>query len=98
MFKRTLKKFIGGKWEPIKWTEVRVGDKVRVYERGMLSETDTEVQAPHSLIEIDGNSYIELTTSNGKINSKGLLSKHCEMRNPNKRKNRARFKKITPGG
>jgi len=70
-----------------------------VYERGMLSGgINAKVLAPCDVIEIEGNWYENLLTDQGEINSKGLFSSHCELRNPSKKKHRARMKKITPGG
>ena len=32
--KRQVKKFIGGKWQQVKWCDIKKGDQVRIYERG----------------------------------------------------------------
>jgi hypothetical protein len=99
MQKRALKKFVGGKWEPLKWQAAQPGDVIRVYEKGRLSEDlDIKVLAPCDVVEIEGNWYAELLTDHGKINSKGLLSSRSVVRNPSKKKHRARAKKATPGG
>lgn len=99
MFKRTLKKQVAGKWEPVKWQRVEPGDVIRIYERGMLSgEYEAKVLAPCDIIEIEGNYYENILTDQGPINSKGLMKPQNNLRNPSKRKHRARMKKITPGG
>jgi len=70
-----------------------------VYERGMLSGgINAKALAPCDIIEIDGNYYENLLTDQGVINSKGVFSPNSTLRNPSKKKHRARMKKITPGG
>jgi len=99
MQKRTLKKFVAGKWEPLKWKDAKPEDIIRIYERGMLSgDLNMKVLAPCDVVEIEGNWYAELLTDHGKINSKGLFSLRSVLRNPSKKKHRARAKKATPGG
>jgi hypothetical protein len=92
---RTIRKRAGGKWEPIRWQEARPGDIIRVYERGMLSgEMDAEVLSLCGVIEIDGNIYKDLATDQGRINSKGIFKPQASIRNPHKKKHRARPKKV----
>jgi hypothetical protein len=59
---------------------------------------NARILAPCDTIEIDGNYYENILIDQGEINSKGVFSKYCGLRNPSKKKHRARMKKITPGG
>ncbi len=95
MFKRTIRKFVGGMWMPIKWQDVTPGDMVRIYEKGMLSEdTRLKVLASCNTTEIDGKLYENILTDKGEINSKGRLSPQIGIRNPHKKKNRQRRKDV----
>jgi hypothetical protein len=95
MFHRSLKKNVGGKWEPIKWASVKVGDIIRIYDKGMLSsDLNVKVLAPCGVVEIGGAWYKELLTDAGKINSKGLLGPQAGIRNPHKKKHCSRPKKV----
>jgi hypothetical protein len=90
---------VGGKWEPVRWQDVKPNDMIRVYERGMLSDgINAKVLAPCDVIEIEDNYYANILTDQGEINSKGVFSPYSTLRNPSKKKHRARMKKITPGG
>jgi hypothetical protein len=31
---RQVKRFVAGKWNPIKWSEIKIGDTLRIYDRG----------------------------------------------------------------
>ena len=90
MFHRTLTKASAGKWEQIKWQDLKQGDVIRVYEKGMLSETDLVV----SDLPYKEEDYWQVTTDNGLVSSKGLLTPQIGLRNPNKRRSRQRHRDV----
>jgi len=61
MHSRKIKKHVAGQWQLIKWNEVKKGDLLRIYDRGMkVSDgTDVEFRATSNAypVEIDGNTY-----------------------------------------
>jgi hypothetical protein len=91
----TIKKQEAGVWNPIHWRDLKPNDNIRIYERGTLSDLGLVVlEASHKFED----SYWEVLTDKGLRNSKGLFSLRSVLRNPSKKKHRARAKKATPGG
>lgn len=61
MHLRRIKKYTAGRWQSIKWSEIKKGDLLRIYDRKMrISDgrtTDFKATSNAYPVEIDGNTY-----------------------------------------
>jgi hypothetical protein len=83
MQKRQIKKMTGGKWQKIKWSEVKKGDTLRIYERGygFSDGRSNTFVATSDAKKIEGNWGFEY--EHGDLNDAALINVHDNVRKGN---------------